>query len=328
MVKAGASASSAELARIAAVHDASVRPALVLGAEVDADDGRFAAVALAEKLGADVLVVPLSSRCSFPEDHPRFAGFLQPVAELLNHELGKYDTVLVVGAPVFTLHVYTPGPVVPSGTTLFHITANPGQAVSALAGESLVSSPRRALEALAQIVSGRPAKRRAAGASEAVAPVESMSPEFVLQTLAGLLPHDAVFVEEAPTHRNAMHTHLPIIMGQRFHVAASGGLGWGMPAAVGMALADPGATVVCIIGDGSSLYSIQSLRTAAQRGANVVFAVLNNSGYAAMKAFGRRLGVPNAPGLDLPDIDLTQLARGFGVPADHVTEASDVHGAL
>lgn len=86
--------------------------------------------------------------------------------------------------------------------------------------------------------------------------------------------------------------------------------------------------MVCIIGDGSSLYSIQSLWTAAQRGANVVFAVLNNSGYAAMKAFGRRLGVPNAPGLDLPDIDLTQLARGFGVPAYPVTEATDVLGAL
>lgn len=323
-----ASASPADLSRIAAALEGASRPALVLGAEVEADGGRAAAVALAEKLGADVLVAPLSGRCSFPEDHPQFAGFLQPVAEQLRVVLGKYDLVLVVGAPVFTLHVHTPGPVVLGSTALFHITANPRQAAQAMAGESVVAAPRQALELLTGMVAGVPRTRPTKEGAAAAPPAMSMSPEYVLHTLSGLLPKDAVVVEEAPTHRNAMHNHLPIRNGQRFHVAASGGLGWAMPAAVGMALADPGATVVCIIGDGSSLYSIQALWTAAQRGANVMFAVLNNSGYAAMKAFGRRLGVLDAPGLDLPDIDLTLLAQGFGVPAEQVTEASNVAGTL
>jgi benzoylformate decarboxylase len=101
-----------------------------------------------------------------------------------------------------------------------------------------------------------------------------------------------------------------------------------MPAAVGIALAESDRTVVCLVGDGSSLYSIQALWTAAQHGTNVVTLVLNNGGYAAMKAFARRLDVTQAPGLDLPGIDLPAVARGFGIRAARVTEPAELEGAL
>ncbi len=125
-----------------------------------------------------------------------------------------------------------------------------------------------------------------------------------------------------------MHDHLPISRNRDFYVAASGGLGWGMPAAVGIAMAQPRRPVVCLIGDGSSLYSIQALWTAAQHNVNVVFIVLNNSGYGAMKAFGELLDVEDAPGLDLPGLNFEQLAAGFGLDATQVSTHSELVDAL
>jgi len=155
-----------------------------------------------------------------------------------------------------------------------------------------------------------------------------MSPEAVMSTLSQELSPDALIVKEAPTHRNAMHDHLPISRDRDFFVAASGGLGWGMPAAVGIAMAQPRRPVICLIGDGSALYSNQALWTAAQHNVNVVFVVLNNGEYAAMKAFGELLGVKDAPGLDLPGLNFEQLAAGFGLHAARVSTHSELVDAL
>ncbi|CAM3798520.1 benzoylformate decarboxylase [Tsukamurella ocularis] len=296
-------------------------PALVLGGAVEAGGGRGAAVALARSLGAAVYAAPLTDRAAFPEDDPHFAGFLPPFAEGVRAALDGHDVVLVAGAPVFTFHVPSDGPVIRPGTRLWHVTDDPGDASRALAGTSLLAPPASTVGVLARLTAaaGTVPLRAPSGRTrdDAAAPpaAGTLSPEAALAAIAAVLPDDARIVEEAPTHRNAMHAHLPIRSGQDFHVAASGGLGWGMPAAVGIALADPDRPVVCVIGDGSSLYSVQALWTAAQHGAGVLFAVLDNGGYAAMKAFGGRLGVPDAPGLDLPGVDPTALARGFGVGA-------------
>ncbi|QHK18560.1 benzoylformate decarboxylase [Pseudarthrobacter psychrotolerans] len=325
------------LRRLAGVLTGARHPALVLGSGVS-EAARAHAVALAEALDADVLVAPLTARAVFPEDHCLFAGFLQPAADRLHKALSPHDVVAVIGAPVFTLHVDAGSTLVPEATRLVHITDSPGDAAGAITGESLLGDPGDALKRLTDLCAlaiGEPRPKRPKRPQPRTPPALPMaengaplSPEAALAVVAARLPDDAVVLEEAPTHRNAMHAHLPIRAGQRFHVAASGSLGWAMPAAVGMALAEPERTVVCLVGDGSSLYSIQSLWTAAQRGTRTVFVVLNNGGYSAMKAFGRRLGVPEAPGLDLPGIDLTALAAGFGVTARRVTTGDDLDTEL
>lgn len=100
-----------------------------------------------------------------------------------------------------------------------------------------------------------------------------------------------------------------------YHFPASGGLGFGLPAAVGMAIGDPGKTIVATVGDGSANYGITALYTAAQRQTRTVFVIVNNSGYGALAAFAQRMGVPNVPGLELGAIDFVALAEGYGVPA-------------
>ena len=109
---------------------------------------------------------------------------------------------------------------------------------------------------------------------------------------------------------------------------SSGGLGYSLPAAVGMALGRPGVRTVCLIGDGSAMYSIQALWTAAQRKLPLTVVVINNSGYGAMRSFSQVMQVRNVPGLELPDIDFVKIAEGMGCHAVRVSKASEVAGAL
>ena len=309
--------------------DAARRPGLVVGAGVDRDGAWTETVALAERLGATVWVAPVSSRCGFPEDHPAFAGFLVPARAKLAAQVAGHDVILVLGAPVFTYHVPSEGPFVPEGTTVFQLTDDPGAAARATTGTAIVTSLRPALAHLLAHVS-RAERAAPAGRGRKPPPPQSdpIRAEYVMATVRALMPADAIVVEEAPTHRNAMHDHLPITTPRGFFVAASGGLGWGLPAAVGVALGAGGRRVVCLLGEGSSMYSIQALYTAVQHTLPVTFVVLDNRAYVALKALGRALGVTDPPGVDLPGLDVVAIAAGFGCPARLVEHADELAGAL
>ena len=127
-------------------------------------------------------------------------------------------------------------------------------------------------------------------------------------------------VEEAPSHRPAMQAHLPIRDWGGFYTMASGGLGYSLPAAVGIALAHPGRRIAAIIGDGSMMYSIQALWTAAQHALPLTVIVVNNGGYGAMRSFSRVMGTEGVPGIDLPGLDFVALAQGMGCPGLRVDD--------
>ena len=152
--------------------------------------------------------------------------------------------------------------------------------------------------------------------------------EFLLHSLSAAMPKDAVLVEEAPSHRPAMQAFMPMRGQDSFYTMASGGLGFGLPAAVGMALGRPGVRTVCLIGDGSAMYSIQALWTAAQRKLPLTVVVINNQGYGAMRSFSQVMQVRNVPGLDLPGIDFVRIAEGIGCDAVRVTKSSELAPAL
>jgi benzoylformate decarboxylase len=160
-----------------------------------------------------------------------------------------------------------------------------------------------------------------------VLPKDPIQPEFAMQEIARAVGRDVIVVEESPSHRPAMQKHLPILRPKGFYTMASGGLGWGLPAAVGVALAEK-QPVVCLIGDGSAMYSIQALWTAAQEKLSMVMIVLNNHGYGAMKSFSKLLGNGEPPGIRLPGISYLDVARGFGAVGVEVTRSSDIYHAL
>jgi benzoylformate decarboxylase len=103
--------------------------------------------------------------------------------------------------------------------------------------------------------------------------------------------------------------------GGSYFFPASGGLGFGIPAAVGVALAQPDRPVVGVIGDGSANYGITGLWTAAQQQLPVTYVLLRNGTYGALKWFADLLGTPDAPGTTIPGMDFTKIAEGYGVPA-------------
>jgi benzoylformate decarboxylase len=314
---------------LAAALAASKHPALVVGPAVDRAEAVQLMVRLAEKAHAAVWVSPFSARCSFPERHPQFAGFLNASPAQVSDALRAHDVVVVIGAPVFTFHVEGHASIFDGATAIFQITDDPDAAAVTPAGPSIIATMK---PALAKLIEMLPEAKRAmpAGRSLPLAPRagDPISAEFALHTLSTAMPDDAVLVEEAPSHRPAMQKFMPMRGQDSFYTMASGGLGHGLPASVGVALGRPGARTVCLIGDGSAMYSIQALWTAAQRKLPLTVVVLNNSGYGAMRSFSQVMQVRNVPGLDLPGIDFVKIAEGLGCDAVRVTKSSELAPAL
>ena len=138
--------------------------------------------------------------------------------------------------------------------------------------------------------------------------------EFLLHSLSAAMGPQDVLVEEVPSHRPAMQKFMPMRGQDSFYTMASGGLGYSLPAAVGMALGRPGARTVCLIGDGSAMYSIQALWTAAQRKLPLTVVVINNSGYGAMRSFSQVMQVRNVPGLESARHRFRQARGRHGLP--------------
>jgi benzoylformate decarboxylase len=307
----------------------SKRPALVVGPAVDRALAVNLMVDVAEKTKAAVWISPFSSRCSFPERHPQFAGHLHASPGQLSDALRAHDLVVVIGAPVFTFHVEGHAPIFDGTTPIFQITDDPAAAAVTPSGTSIIATMKPALTMLWALL---PETKREVFKGRTLPPApkaaDPIPAEFLLHTLSTLMPDNAVVVEEAPSHRPLMHKYLPMRGQDSFVTMASGGLGYGLPASVGIALARPDVRTVCIVGDGSALYSIQALWTAAQRKLPLTVVVINNAGYGAMRSFSQVMQVRNVPGLDLPGIDFVAIAQGLGCDAVRIDKVSELPDAL
>jgi benzoylformate decarboxylase len=314
---------------LVAALSASKRPALVVGPGVDRAQAVDLMVRVAEKAKAAVWVSPFSARCGFPERHPQFAGFLHASPAQLSDALRGHDLVVVIGAPVFTFHVEGHASIFDGATTIFQITDDSTAAAVSPVGTSIVATLKPALTMLLDLL---PETKRAIPAGRVLPPAPASADpipvEFLLHALAAAMPDDAMLVEEAPSHRLAMQKFMPMRGQDSFCTMASGGLGFGLPASVGMALAHPGRRTVCLVGDGSAMYSIQALWTAAQRKLPLTVVVINNAGYGAMRSFSQVMQVRNVPGLDLPGIDFVKIAQGLGCDAVRVSKAGELAPAL
>lgn len=322
-------ADPAAIAALAAALAAAKNPALVVGPGVDRAEAVDLMVALAEKTRAAVWVSPFSARCSFPERHPQFAGFLHASPTQISDTLRAHDLVVVIGAPVFTFHVEGHAAIFDGDTTIFQITDDAASASVSPLGTSIIATMKPALTALLAQLSET--KRTPAPGRILPPPPAAADPipvDYLLHTLSVTMPADAMLVEEAPSHRPLMQKFLPMRGANSFYTMSSGGLGHSLPASVGIALGHPDRRTVCLIGDGSMMYSIQALWTAAQRKLPLTVVVINNSGYGAMRSFSQVMQVRNVPGLNLPGIDFVQIAQGMGCDAVRVSRSSELAPAL
>jgi benzoylformate decarboxylase len=315
---------SAAATRIAA----SVRPALIMGAGVDRSRAFDVAVQLAEKLNAEVYGAPGASNAGFPETHPLFRFGLTFEREALRRALTGHDLIVVIGAAVFDFDAGGIGPTLPDGAELIQFTDDPEEAARSLVGDAVVGDVGLAMKAL---VAALPTPNRTVASAPAGNPLPEQAPDAPISahTLFAALeahrPADSVIVLEASSHGSAMHQRMRMATPGGFYYAGVGGIGFALPCAVGVQLAEPDRRVICALGDGALLYSVQAIWTAVKTNARVVIIVLDNRGYVVLKESGDFLGVGHdQPGLDVSGVDHLALARGFGAEAYRIERADEL----
>lgn len=323
------------LATLVEQIEKGTRIALVVGPQVDAaavnNPAVFdAVVALAEKLDATVFIAPSPDRCSFPTAHPNFEGVLVPGIKSVQERLDGYDTVLALGSSVFRYHRWEPGEYLSSGTQVLQVTQNAREATRAPFGNAFLGDVGLVTQQLASAVADRGARRGAAGSRVFPEPEiseDGMTGTQILSVLNLHVNETVAYVNETTSLDLDYLERVAVDRPGMYNFPASGGLGFGLPVAVGMALGDPEQTIVATIGDGSANFGISALYTAAEHQTRNVFIIVNNSGYGALAGFSERMGVSDVPGLTLREIDFVSIAQGYGVPATRVHTLEEFEAA-
>ncbi len=313
------------LRQIANEVRAAERLAIVAGDGAARNGAWHELVELAEKLSAPVWNEPLTAHAPFPQDHSLYQGNLAPSRDALYQQLAGFDTVLVLGAAVFKYYPYAEGPVVEAGTRVLQVTDDPTEAARAATGDSVAGDVALAAGMLVEMLPT--ADRQPPPAPSRPETPEAKSPipvAYLMYVLGSVLPEDAVIVNESISSEVELHRYVRVGRPDSHYGAASsgGGLGFGMPGAVGVQLAFPDRPVVSVVGDGSVMYTVQALWTAARNRVPVTYVVVNNSQYAILKAFAATTGITSEiPGLELPQLDITRVAEGFGCEAETVSDS-------
>lgn len=350
------------IARAAQVLAEAANPAILVGSRIQEAGAVDALVAVAERMGAPVIHEATTShgRASFPSDHPLFAAPLPFWSPDVRERLDEFDVLLVAGMKLMQQYIHHEPPrAVPEHVRIVHLDDDPWELNKNYPAEvAVVGHPRPSLTELAEhldrrmtaeqrsVVARRASRwgeKRAAERAELQAQAEGqrelrpMSPLCVMHTLAGVLPENVAVVEESPTTTmGSFFERIGALKNTSGYFAQRGwALGWGLNCAIGVQLAWPERPVLAVIGDGSAMYGIQGLWTAAHYRLPVTIVVTNNSEYRILKDCAQVLGLPAAcqdrfEGLDIggPRIDYVGLARSLGVEASRVNEPEELAGAV
>ncbi len=324
------------LSEFAEVLAEASSPVLIYGAAIDREDGWGEGIALAEALGAPVWTAPACERAPFPEDHPLYAGRLPFAIGALRKKLEGHDVALVAGAPVFRYYIHGRGPYLPDGMRLLHISDDPAETARAPVGDSLLGDAVLSLAGLRNLLGERrprfrKARQQVSGTQPSTADDGRLTAAQVFGALSEIRPPNAVMVVESPSTMGDLHKAWPIDQPASFFTAASGGLGWSLPASVGIALAERetgrNRPIIMIIGDGSFQYSLQAIWTAAQSHLPILIVVLRNEHYGILKSFVALDDAQGVPGLDLPGLDAVSLAKGYGCDAARLDDLDAIKKA-
>jgi benzoylformate decarboxylase len=314
--------------------------------------------AVASLLAAPVYCPPVTHSAVFPSAHPCYVGEITRDQRKMRAALEGADLLFAVGMDVFTVSI--PGPVdpVPPGLPIVQIGLRDWDLGKNYPAELAIRADvKAALDALLRVLQQRRTSRHAEAAArrmerlrprnwsatrearraalERAAASKPIDPEFLMASIARALPDHGVIVDEGITTSRPLLAHLEIRDPQRYFGLCGGGIGWGLPGAVGVKLALPERPLVCISGDGSALYTVQALWSAAHEKLPIAFVICNNGSYRILKerlfAYGGEAVAREAfIGMDLenPSIDWPALAASFGVQARLVIEPAEVAPAL
>jgi len=329
------------------------RPLIMAGDAVAQSRALAELVELAELIGAPVYAELIANTASFPSSHPLFRGAMARSQKAMRKIFDQHDVLFSVGADLFALSLPDDTAPISSDTKIVHLDIDPWElgknfpAEVAILGDPKGTLPEMTEAIRAAMSSGEAsaAKDRFKVASEtnkaeldklrarakAMAgetPVQALS---LIHAISEILPKDAVVIDETISSSGGLRQLVRSDDPQSFFGMRGGGIGWGLPAAVGAKIALPDRPVIALVGDGSAMYTIQALWTAARYKVGVVFVILNNTSYRILKQRvfmqrGYAAQTDTYVGMELnePAIDFVGLARSLGVPADR---AKTVHDA-
>ncbi len=353
-IEASTRPSDDSLHRLADRLLAADRPVMIAGRELAHHDCFEEAGELASLLGAAVYQEPVPYNARFPSGHPACMGDLTRNQQRVRETLQRHDLLLCLGADLLRMSPYSEVDPLPDDLAVVHISERDWElgknypteiAIRANVRETLRAllpmlrakrSPEQAHRAaarLAALSADNWAARRvkAYQTSSATSSSLPIDPRWLMLRLVEALPEAAIVVEEALTATGALTSLLPIRDANSFYGLASGGLGFAMAGAIGISLAQPGRPVVAVVGDGSSMYSIQALWTAAHLKLPITYLVVNNRSYRIIKErllAGRGTDQFIAMDLKQPSIDFVSVARGLGLTAQCVTDPAELDSVL
>ncbi|QOZ31445.1 thiamine pyrophosphate-binding protein [Bradyrhizobium sp. CCBAU 53421] len=330
------------------------RPVIVVGDEIVKSDALREAADLAETLGCPAWQSPTPYGSHFLSESPSFMGAIARLQKVARDVLAPHDLLIALGGDPLRMSVYSEVDPLPDGLSIVQVglvdsdlARNYGAeiavkadvketlralvpALKELGGGALETRAKQGLAALS--TKNWAAKRKALVEQISKASQKSpIDPDWLALQVVEAMPDNAILVDEGLTSSRqilALRAHRDRY---GYHALASGGIGWGLPAAVGVSLANPQRPVVCYSGDGSSMYSIQSLWTAANHKLPLTFVIVNNGGYRIIK---QRLlafhGDDNYVGMDFvdPPVDFTGVARSLGLEAIKVTDPQELKGVM
>jgi benzoylformate decarboxylase len=333
------------------------RPIVIAGDAIAHGDALAEMQEVAELLGAPVYGECVPSTCSFPFTHPLYQGQFPRLGPPIRALLMKHDLLFSVGGDLFTLSLPSDVEPMPHGLDIIHIDVDPweiGKNYAAAVG--IQGDPKATLPELCEAVrrhsskNGVPqaAKRREAAAAANLAErkeledkarqsanLAPMAPIALVHAVAQATPAGATIVDETISSGAGVRTFFKCEDAKSFFGLRGGGIGWGLPAAIGVKLALPQRPVIGLIGDGSAMYTCQGLWTAAHDSVPVVFVIFNNASYRilkqrtlGLKGFSAEDDVYVGMDLDKPLIDHVGLAKSFGVPGERIEKVSEVGPAM
>ena len=347
------------LAQVATQLQTALSPAILVGDDVALDDAVTQVVALAEKIGAPVFHEGLRCQISFPSRHPNQRGAIPFEAAQTVEKLARYDLVLMLGGHFFEDIWFDAVSPIPETTRLIQINTSQVQLAAKFSVDlGLVGNLRATLEqillrlneadsaeseqAAAERNSTLAEEHQAieadhAGRLERLWNTSPMSPGRAIREISQGLPNETIVVDESITASLETATHFDFRQPGDYFAGRGGGIGQGIAAAIGVQVAQPGRRVLALSGDGSAMYSIQALWTAAHHNLPIVFVILANREYRVLKhnmdIYRARFGVGSNkpyPNMDLntPVLDFPALAQGMGVPAERISDADNLAGAI
>jgi benzoylformate decarboxylase len=343
--------------RAAEIMARAQSPVIIAGDAVPQGDALQELVALAEALGAPVYDEGMATRCMFPSSHPLYRGALVRLPAAINGMLSQHDLLVSIGADLFTLSLPDDVDSMPEGMPIVHLDTNPWElgknypAKVAILGEPKTTLPEltqgvlqarstgdadRAVKRLEHVrIEGIASLAKLNAMAEAVAGRHPIHPLALMQAIGRMLPADAVVIDETVSSGTGLRRFLKSDDPQSFFGMRGGGIGWGLPAAIGAKLALPDRPVVALIGDGSAMYTIQGLWTAARENLRMVFIIINNYSYRilkqrtnSMKALAAQTDTYVGMDLDRPRVDFCMVARGLGLTAHKAATLDDVQDLL